>query len=426
MNFTYFNQEDKLFLLYDFLESEKLKADTFAIILNEKILGILPFEFSQSKKGRTLKFDITEHISLREYLTGTINKKTVIDVFMGILSVLSEFQSRLNSFDTIVLETDYVFIHKTSKAVSLICLPTESTKTMQDSLQSFFKQIVFGVQFDQNEDCTYVADIISFLNNKEFSVDSFGLLLHSQKYDEKNDKQISAVEIENNVSAEQKSEEVELQCKSCGRALKQSAKFCAKCGTKTQEKPSEEIHLECNSCGAKYNILKKFCTKCGAMLTKEEKPFAEEPVQDSIQQVPNLEPDDAEPFFEQPEQAVGETTVLGMEMYGETTVLSPVDYNAIPAYFICTSMDDKVFINKTPYLIGKDNNKVDYAIEGNSAISRVHAEIRMKDNEYFIVDKKSTNHIYVNDERIPHESESKLSHGDVIKLGNEELKFYLY
>lgn len=154
-----------------------------------------------------------------------------------------------------------------------------------------------------------------------------------------------------------------------------------------------------------------------------------------------------QPVVEQPQQAVvppqqivhqpspqpaasisfGETTVLSSATYGETTVLTgasePVKNNP---FLIRTKNNEKIPLNKPVFRIGKERSYVDYFISDNTAISRGHANIVNHNGEFFVVDTNSTNHTYVNGAMIPSNVETKLSHGDKIRLANEDFEFRMY
>ena len=122
----------------------------------------------------------------------------------------------------------------------------------------------------------------------------------------------------------------------------------------------------------------------------------------------------------------GETTVLGTDMLGETTVLSrAASENNLP-YLIRRKTNERVCINKPVFRIGKERSYVDYFIGDNSAISRSHANIVNRDGQYYIVDTNSTNHTFVNGGMIGSNTETCLSHGSVIRLADEEFTFNMY
>ena len=121
----------------------------------------------------------------------------------------------------------------------------------------------------------------------------------------------------------------------------------------------------------------------------------------------------------------GETTVLSSEMTnGETSVLSSLQ--EVKPYLLRKKTGQKVTIEGPVFKIGKEHNYVDYFIADNSAISRSHANIVVKGNDYFIVDTNSKNHTYVNGRMIQSNVETPLTHGSMVKLANEEFEFKMY
>ena len=122
----------------------------------------------------------------------------------------------------------------------------------------------------------------------------------------------------------------------------------------------------------------------------------------------------------------GETTVLGGGI-GETTVLGGgMPVSQLDPHLIRTKNNERIPLNKPVFRIGKERSYVDYFISDNTAISRSHANIVNHDGEFFVVDTNSTNHTYVNGVMIPSGQETKLAHGDKVRLANEDFEFRLY
>lgn len=124
----------------------------------------------------------------------------------------------------------------------------------------------------------------------------------------------------------------------------------------------------------------------------------------------------------------GETTVLGGGAIGETTVLSagmPMSQTAVP-YLIRAKNNEKIMLNKPVFRIGKEKSYVDYFIGDNTAISRSHVNIVTRGDEYYVLDTNSTNHTFINGEMIQSNVEIQISHGDKIRLANDEFEFKLY
>lgn len=83
------------------------------------------------------------------------------------------------------------------------------------------------------------------------------------------------------------------------------------------------------------------------------------------------------------------------------------------------STNEIIYISKSVFRIGKDKNCVDYFID-NVAVSRSHADIIVRGTRCFIVDLKSKNKTYINDNVIPINTECELHNDDVIILADEE------
>lgn len=67
------------------------------------------------------------------------------------------------------------------------------------------------------------------------------------------------------------------------------------------------------------------------------------------------------------------------------------------AFLVRERTGEKVLVDLESFRIGKERYSVDYCIKENPAISRTHALIVKKENDFYIRDLNSTNHTYVDD-----------------------------
>ena len=81
---------------------------------------------------------------------------------------------------------------------------------------------------------------------------------------------------------------------------------------------------------------------------------------------------------------------------------------------------EKVLVNKTDFIIGKDANHADFCIGNNSSISRKHAMITSGRNGVYIQDCNSTNGTYSNSTKLECGRLVLLNDGDIVRLSNEE------
>lgn len=179
-------------------------------------------------------------------------------------------------------------------------------------------------------------------------------------------------------------------------------------------------------------------------------PTSVQPTQASAQQVQQPEPTQqaqavmqsqmqmtAEPqqFAGVPQQGAqgqslnfGETTVLRVGGIGETTVLRAAQNvnQSINPHLIRMKNGEKILIDKPVFRIGKEKSYVDYFMGDNTAISRSHANIVRREDEFFVMDTNSTNHTFLNGNMLQSMVEVKIKHGDTIRLSNEDFEFKLY
>ena len=85
--------------------------------------------------------------------------------------------------------------------------------------------------------------------------------------------------------------------------------------------------------------------------------------------------------------------------------------------------EETISINKPVFRVGEEKSYVDYFVTNNPAVSRSHADIITRGDQYFIMDLNSTNHTFVNNVKIPIMYEVELHSGDHVLLGNEEFIF---
>lgn len=87
------------------------------------------------------------------------------------------------------------------------------------------------------------------------------------------------------------------------------------------------------------------------------------------------------------------------------------------------STNEQIPINSTEFVIGRERSKVDYCLEGNDAIGRMHVRIVVRDGDVFCVDNHAKNGTYVNGVKCRPGEEVQLKNGDIIMLADEKFKY---
>ncbi|MDR0671672.1 MAG: DUF6382 domain-containing protein, partial [Oscillospiraceae bacterium] len=157
---------------------EAIDTFTFGMITNTRVPGLSPVLFTQIDDARILKYNISSKVPLRHFLGGQVNKKRLLGVFSGIAAALTSAEEYMLEIETFLFDVDNIYTDVSTCEASLICLPVRR-EVGAVNLVSFFKDIMFNTQFDQSENCDYVAQIINYLN----SVVAFSLPDFKKKVD---------------------------------------------------------------------------------------------------------------------------------------------------------------------------------------------------------------------------------------------------
>lgn len=478
MEFTYENQGTSTYLVYRIAKEDNVDTLSLGMLTNNKIAGLIPAMFTQMDGERFIKYNVSAKVSVRQFFAGIVNKKRLTGVFSGIVNAMLSAEEYMINPNNILLDLDYIYTDVSTCETNLICLPIDEQQAEAVDLGTLFKSIVFSTQFDQTENCDYVAKIINYLNSAPtFSLENFKTVLDEITAGVQPIRQPPVRQPDLSAASPQLTVPLAVQMpvvsqtpvqklavpSTAQQPSVQKQQKVSQPGIDTQEKKISMMTLlthynkENKELYKKQREQKKNVEKTGKKSQKKQAnvgfaiPGQEIPIggeicsqPDKMQMAQPTVPHDAvqssvqQPVasaVQQPAEAVsrtavnfGETTVLnaGGRM-GETTVLSAASTQVeIRPYLLRLKDNSKTLIDKPFFRIGKERSYVDYFIGDNSAISRSHANIVVRGDEYFVVDTNSTNHTYVNGKMIQSNVETKLTQGTKIQFANEEFEFRLY
>lgn len=560
MSFTYENQGNNTYLVYKIGASDNVDTMSLGMITNNKIDGIVPTLFTQSDTDRFIKYNISAKVSAKEFLSGVVNKKRLLGVFISVLKAIKSTEEYMIDARSLLIDLEHIYVDVSKCDAMLVCLPLVR-QNESVNIPMFFKQIMFSTQFDQNENCDYVAQIINYLNSTPvFSVDAFEKLLMDIDADNLNIAASKAVvgqqkpvQPQSQSQSQQpkpmqpamnqlKNEQVQTNMPSQGKMQSQRETQSANnvvqpnqvnfavpnMNPQNQNRINNNVQMGTNISGTYVETTSEKQMSMFGLLThysKENKQIYErQKAQRKAQkeaekngaampgqnvkpsnvsfaipgQPPQQRPQPAQPQTVMPQQPqqqfaqpqrqftqsnqpqrqfaqpqpmpqaqqkpaqqvqpqsvqnqntntgmtgnpsvppqilenmtkagnFGETTVLGVgSEAGETTVLGTSQAQIIKPYLLRIKNNERIELNKPVFRIGKERSYVDYFVSDNTAVSRSHANIINKDNEFYIVDTNSTNHTYVNGSMIQSNVETKIEHGTKIRLANEDFEFFMY
>lgn len=82
-------------------------------------------------------------------------------------------------------------------------------------------------------------------------------------------------------------------------------------------------------------------------------------------------------------------------------------------------------VNKEVFRIGTAAKYVDFYIGDNAWIGSIHADIRKDNGHWFVIDRNSLNHTYVDNVQAPPSVPVALRSGSIIRLANEDFEFII-
>ena len=535
MDFYYENAGINTYLVYRVKSEDVIDTMSLGMLTNNKINGLATTVFTQMDEDKFIKYNVSAKVSVKQFFTGPVNKARLLGVFNGIVNAMLAAEDYMIAPESIILNTEYIFSDVSTCDTILICLPLQTANQMQD-LGVFFKNIMFNTQFDQTENCDYVARIINHLNSvPSFSLAEFKTVLDSltqlntvtsmpQKSSAVEKTQTAAtstakpqLKVQEPLPSQQQRQAVlsvtpvpsqlpniapnaSNNKQTSGQmpvgnqfAVPSSAQKAP--ATASQQPPEKKIsmfdllmHYNSENAAA-YKAQKAAKKQNGKVgddpqaatqkmhksgkaaptsgvgfaipgqapavqpITPSQSPAASQtatpvtpvapvkpaPITTQTTQKP-VTPIPVAPQNDTPSSSgqqqipsssglnFGETTVLGGGGTGETTVLrtGAAQAKQISPRLIREKNNEIILINKPVFRIGKEKSYVDYFISDNTAISRSHANIIIRDDKCYIVDTNSTNHTFVNGQMIPSSTEIEITHGMKLRFANENFEFQMF
>ena len=356
--------------------------DHFAVgmLRENNIKGIIPPSVTVHNGMETIRYDISDLITLREYLSFKLTKRQILSVFRGIISTLEELESYLLDISLLFTDTGHIFIRNDDKEVFMLYLPVPEE---HQSIHDMFKEIIFNTGFSDGQDGSYITVILNELNSQgEFKFTDFASAVKRLSED-------SGIKV--------KKYTVPYEDKKAEEPIRRSTFADIQSGTDNKES-DVEMSDEDDESGSGFRF---FIKKIRGMI------FGYDPEKKDVDTV-----DEHEPSYEVEEDPE------------ETVMLTDVSHLENCPYLIRSSNGEKIIITKPVFRIGKDERYADYVVNDNAAISRAHAEITVSDAQSYIRDEESLNHTYVNGRMINSDEQTIINDQDVITLADEEYIFY--
>lgn len=180
--FSYENQGTNTYLVYELGAEDAVDSMSLGMLTNNKIAGFAPASYTQIDTAKYIKFNVSAKVSAAQLFTGPVNRKRLLGVFSGIVGAMLSAEDYMLDANNLLLDLSYIYSDVSTCETVLVCLPVINAQRKNPEPSAFFKSIIFNTQFDQTENCDYVAQILNYLNsNPVLALGDFKVLLERLK-----------------------------------------------------------------------------------------------------------------------------------------------------------------------------------------------------------------------------------------------------
>lgn len=328
---------DSVNAVYMLQESDRIDNLTLGMLVNNRITGVARISPVQIKKDKYFQYNITNKVSMRDYLGETVQRDKLLQIFLQIAETLLEAEEYMINPTSFLLDEQNIYVDKNTGEIAFVCIPLLSVVN-DGNICNFFKNVLFSSQFDLEENGDYVGKLITFLNPKTYTLSGF---------------------------------------------IKELQEMLGKA--------SEIIDTD----------------EPVKSIKSEETPAAKE----------------SEEIIKAEEAMKMEETVETEEIHGIMKEASETE--KVP-FLIRSKTSQKIYVAKDEFLLGSEQDSVDYWIDDNQAVSRNHAKIVRHEKEYFVIDNDSRNHTYLNGVLVESGEEHFVPHGAVLRFADEDFEFKMH
>ena len=433
---------------------------------------IIPYTLEEKEGQRTFVYQIGERMQMTEFLKKEINKKQMLTLLYNVLSALETFGMNMISLSYVAKDIQYIFVKPETLEVSFIVAAVDKEITDLNEVRDFVKAIICDATYFEMDRDNYVARLISFTNRRgTFSISDMkkyvdNLLLDMGIHIEEEKKQ----EVKENKTAADKVSRVGV--------MQNQAKMSQPVSPMSngqpmpgrpmpmpngqpmpgrpmpmpngqpmpgrpmpmpngQPMPNRPMPMQMGPDGKPVAPMPN-----GQPMPNRPMPMQMGPDGKPVAPMPNGQPMPNRPMPMQmgpdgkpivppvspmngaapmPEKKPEAAPVPPMP---EQKTDAPKPQAPVP-YLLRTATNEKIYINKPEFAIGRSATKADYTVTDNSDVSRIHCIIERKNGVSYIKDNQSTNGTYVNGKNIAGQENVFLTNNAKVSLGDEEFVYHI-
>lgn len=402
---------------YQLKNGDRIDNLTLGMLMNNRIEGVIPVSPVQEENEQSFRYDITGMVSLKEYLGEYVKRDSILKAFYEIAVSIRESTEYMINWTSFLLDKKKIYVNQRTGKVGLICLPILSVVNDGNTC-NFFKNILFSAQFDLYENGDYVGKLITFLNPRTYTLEKFIYELEDMLGMEH---RVYELEVEDEPAEEVSKAEAQSET---GEAEAQSE------ADKQSEAGEAEVQPEAEEADNQSEVdeVSEAAEEQAVQETEELQESTEPETDSEASQAEAAEENEtseeeliAEIIDVEDEEPISQ--IINLE--DKEPVSQTINAEDKP-FLLRISNNEKIYIDKDRFVIGKDAEKADYCITGIPAISAEHAFIIREGNEYILVDNNSENHSYMNRVLISPDEEVYIPHKAHLRFADEDFEFRMH
>uniref|UniRef100_UPI0040260BB4 FHA domain-containing protein n=1 Tax=Coprococcus sp. TaxID=2049024 RepID=UPI0040260BB4 len=423
-----------------------------------KFPQIIPCRLEEKDNQREFIYEIGNKVQLTEFLKKEINKKQMLTLLYNLLSGLEAFGMNMISLSYVAKDIQYVFVAPESLNVYFIVAGVDKEITDLNEVRNFVKDVICNAHYFEMDRDNYVARLITFTNKLgTFSVGDMKEFVNQLLID-------MGIHIEEEKKKTEKKEEKTANDKVSRIGVMQNNAKMVQPGASArgsvppmpnrqvppmpngQPMPGRPMPMQMGPDGKPMN---------GQPMPGQPMPGRPMPMQMGPDGKPIVPPIPNRPSPSMPEKKPEAAPVPPMpekkpeaapvppmpEKKPEAAPVPPMPEKkpeAAPVplveekkpqvpvpYLLRIATNEKIYINKPEFSIGRSATKADYTVTDNSDVSRIHCIIERKNGVSYIRDNASTNGTFVNGQNIAGQKNVFLTNNAKVSLGDEGFIYFV-
>ena len=405
-----------------------------------KFPQIIPCRLEEKDNQREFIYEIGNKVQLTEFLKKEINKKQMLTLLYNLLSGLEAFGMNMISLSYVAKDIQYVFVAPESLNVYFIVAGVDKEITDLNEVRNFVKDVICNAHYFEMDRDNYVARLIPFTNKLgTFSVGDMKEFVNQLLID-------MGIHIEEEKKKTEKKEEKTANDKVSRIGVMQNNAKMVQPGASArgsvppmpnrqvppmpngQPMPGRPMPMQMGPDGKPMNGRPMPGRPMPMQMGPDGKPIVPPIPNRPASSMPEKKPE-AAPVPPMPEKKPEAAPVPPMpEKKPEAAPVPPVEEKKpqVPVpYLLRIATNEKIYINKPEFSIGRSATKADYTVTDNSDVSRIHCIIERKNGVSYIRDNASTNGTFVNGQNIAGQKNVFLTNNAKVSLGDEGFIYFV-